>query len=72
MLMQLLPWAQVPQFSVPPHPSETSPQLAPSDVQFAGVHWQTLLVQELPEAHIPQFSVSPHPSATVPQFLPSD
>lgn len=36
---------QVPQLSVPPHPSEMLPQFLPCAAQVVGVQVQTLLVQ---------------------------
>jgi hypothetical protein len=37
-LVQVWPLGQVPQLSVPPHPSDTIPQVAPSCEHVFGVH----------------------------------
>ena len=63
---------QLPQFSVPPQPSETMPQLSPSAAHVVGTHVvvQTLFVQVWPMLHVPQLNVPPHPSGMLPQFFP--
>jgi hypothetical protein len=68
---QASPVGQVPQLSVPPHPSGMEPQLLPGHVLGVQV-WvtHTLFVHVALTAHVPQFSVLPQPSGRLPQFLP--
>jgi hypothetical protein len=65
---------QVPQLSVPPHPSGMDPQLSPRAAQVVGVHPQTLGLPLPPQVwgavQVPQLSVPPHPSEIDPQLSP--
>src|SRR5438132_9214572 len=68
---------QLPQLSVPPHPSEMTPQFLPCAAHVVGVHVpmpHTFCVPPPPHVfmpvQVPQFSVPPHPSAAVPQVHP--
>ena len=73
---QCSPSEQVPQVTVPPHPSGMVPHslvLEPHDT--VGVQRpQRFAVPPPPHvsplAHVPQFSVPPQPSARLPQFEP--
>jgi hypothetical protein len=67
----------VPQFTVPPQPSEIGPHSAPTLEQVRGVQEgtpQTFGVPPPPqmagEVQVPQVSVPPQPSAITPQFAP--
>jgi hypothetical protein len=61
---------QLPQLSVPPQPSEISPQSAPTPAQVSGVQPHTLGVPAPPQIwggeHAPQSSTAPHPSPVCP------
>ena len=65
--LQVLPEGQVPQFTVPLHPSETVPHTSPAGQLVWGVqmHWP-LLLQVFGAVHVPQFTVPPQPSGCVP------
>src|SRR5207253_1765755 len=66
---------QVPQESMPPHPSGTIPQFLPRPTQVAGVQPHTLAAPPPPQVcgavQAPQFNMPPHPSPIEPQFLPA-
>ncbi len=80
---QVVPTAQVPHISSPPHPSDTGPQLAPIDAQVRGTQVEPPLPgaphtlgrppppQVVPAAQVPHISSPPHPSDTGPQLAPS-
>ena len=72
MPLQVWPLLQIPQSSVPPHPSDAEPQSNPRDTHVVGVHAlaHRLLMQVPPPGHVPQSSVPPHPSPRLPQFFP--
>jgi len=65
-----VPVVQVPQLSVPPHPSEIEPQFLPAEAQLSGVqatHW--LFTQLEPAAaQVPQSIASPQPLNAVPHW----
>lgn len=65
---------QVPHGSRFPHPSFTVPQVAPSDVQVAGLQAPHACVTGLhvsPVGHVPQSSSVPHWFSTYPHVAPS-
>jgi hypothetical protein len=53
-----------PQPSVPPHPFDGLPQVAPSEAQVAGVHAHVPDMQVWGAVQLPQLSVLPQPSET--------
>jgi hypothetical protein len=57
----------VPQFRVPPQPSEMFPQFLLCAAHVVGV--QQTFATQVP-AHVPQSRAPPHPSEIVPQFAP--
>ena len=62
---------QLPQLSVPLHPSEMVPQFFPCAAHDVGEHVHVCdPLHAYPLVHPPQLSVPPHPSEMVPQFLP--
>src|SRR5688572_8523782 len=67
---------QWPQCTVPPHPSETSPQLAPSSAQVLGEQGSTPHLLRPPPPHTPirqdpQSRRLPHPSGMTPHSAPT-
>jgi len=71
---------QVPQASVPPHPSGMVPQSLPRAAHVDATHpddvpplgTQTFALHVSVPEHVPQLSVPPQPSAAVPQLLPRE
>lgn len=72
---QVIPFAQDPQVSRPPHPSATVPQSAPAvahvfRLQGAATHlWAS--PHSKPSGQLPHESVPPQPSSSVPHDHPS-
>jgi hypothetical protein len=66
----------IPQWSMPPQPSDASPQSRPSDAHVFGVHGPAphWLGAAAPHTcvggHMPHMSVCPQPSDVVPQLAP--
>lgn len=71
---QVLEPEQLPQFKVPPQPSEMPPQLLPCAAQLVLVQPQTLSTPPPPQLfgalQLPQLICLPQPSEMDPQFLP--
>jgi hypothetical protein len=64
----------VPQDSVPPHPSEIVPHVAPSIAQVIALHAHRLATPAPPQvsnpAHAPQSSLPMQPSSAIPHSAP--
>ncbi len=65
---------QVPHTSVPPHPSDTLPQVAPRSAQVFGLHPQALGTSAPPQVsgavQPPQSRITPQPSESLPHSAP--